>query len=125
MPIIKFDIHIPPPLRDWRQAFLEQLRSGKVLPIISNRLHDDLLLGGHKQLVEEYAEYYRVPNKSRCDIPAAAQYKTVMLEIAGAGDIVRREYLDFVKSLLVARAKLDDQDGSLTSLPCEGYSVPG
>lgn len=101
---------------DWRQAVLDQLRSGKVLPIISNRLHDDLVLGGHKQFVEDYIEYYKIPENSNSDIPAAAQYKTVMREIVGAGDFVRREYLDFAKSRLMDIAEEEDKEGLLTEL---------
>ncbi|WP_339133816.1 MAG: SIR2 family protein [Candidatus Electrothrix sp. GW3-4] len=104
---------------DWRQAVLDQLRSGKVLPIISNRFHDDLLLGGHDQLVRDYAEHYRIPHESGGDLPAAAQYKTVMREVAGAGDFIRREYLEFVKSRLMDLAEAEakkSNDNNLAGL---------
>ena len=98
----------------WRQAILEQLRSGKVLPIVSNRLCNDLLLGGHGPLVQDYAAHCAAP-PTAADLPAAAQYSTVMREVAGAGDMVKREYLDFVKSKLFDLAE-QSNDGSLTAL---------
>ncbi|MCI5124142.1 MAG: SIR2 family protein [Candidatus Electrothrix sp. AR5] len=102
--------------KDWRQAILEQLRSGKVLPIVSNHLHDDLLLAGHTELMRDYAQYHNISLHAPPDLPAAAQYNTVMRELAGAGDLVKREYLDFVKSRLMDLAEADNSDGSLTSL---------
>ncbi|OEU46811.1 MAG: hypothetical protein BA861_12935 [Desulfobacterales bacterium S3730MH5] len=93
---------------DWRQAITDQLRSGKVLPIISNRLHDDLILGGHCQLVRAYAEYHAFPLDSNPDLPEVVQYNTVMRELAGSEDIVKREYLDFVKSRLLEISEKND-----------------
>jgi hypothetical protein len=98
----------------WRQAILEQLRSGKVLPIVSNRLCNDLLLGGHEQLMQDYAALCAAP-PTVTDLPAAAHYSTVMREVAGAGDLVKREYLDFVKSKLFELVE-QSNDGSLTAL---------
>ncbi|MCI5123679.1 MAG: hypothetical protein D3925_04180 [Candidatus Electrothrix sp. AR5] len=104
---------------DWRQAVLDQLRSGKVLPIISNRFYDNLVLGGHEQLVRDYVDYYQVTPKSGHDLQAAAQYKTVMRELAGAGDFIRREYLEFVKSRLMDLAEAEakkSNDNNLAGL---------
>ena len=116
MPRIKLDAQQAVRSSDWRQVVLDQLRSGKALPIISNNFHDDLMLRGHKQLVQDYANHYNIPENSGYDLPAAVQYNTVMREVAGAADIIRREYLDFVKSRLMDRAEDENIDGSLTDL---------
>ncbi len=105
MPRIKIGVKQVARPNDWRQAVLEQLRSGKVLPIISNRFYDNLVLGGHEQLVRAYVEYYQISPESSGDLPAAAQYKTIMREVAGASDFIRREYLEFVKSRLMDQAE--------------------
>ncbi len=101
---------------DWRQAILEQLRSGKVLPIVSNRVHNNLLLGGHAELTRAYTEHHAVPAVSAASIAAAAQYNTVMRELAGAEDWVKREYLDFAKSRLLELAEAADRSGALHGL---------
>jgi hypothetical protein len=101
---------------DWRQAILEQLRSGKVLPIVSNRVHNDLLLGGHEALARAYCEHHAVPAVSAGSIAAAAQYNTIMRELAGAEDLVKREYLDFAKSRLLELTEAADSSGALSGL---------
>lgn len=115
MPRIKIGRKQQPGPGDWRQAILEQLRSGKVLPIVSNRIHDDLLLGGHEQLVLDYAEHHAFPLKT-ADLPATAQYNIIMRELAGAENLIKREYLDFAKSRLLELAEAADRSGALRSL---------
>ncbi len=97
---------------DWRQAILGQLRDGKVLPVVSNRLHNDLVLDGHDQLICDYAA--DSPDENQ-DIPSAAQYYTVMSEVEGSADFIKGEYLDFVKELLLYLIDKKD-DGTLAGL---------
>lgn len=116
MPRITIGRKQQPAPGDWRQAMLEQLRSGKVLPIVSNRVHNDLLLGGHAELTRAYTEHHAVPAGSAASIAAAAQYNTIMRELAGAEDWVKREYLDFAKSRLLELAEAADSSGAMRGL---------
>ncbi|MCI5210985.1 MAG: hypothetical protein D3910_19855, partial [Candidatus Electrothrix sp. ATG2] len=88
----------------WRRNIIEQLRDGKVLPIVGNRMHNDLLLNGHQRTVSAFrdflAEEHGYPPACIKDLalPGLARYHTIMLgfaegkRVVGAELTVKREY---------------------------------
>ncbi len=105
-------------LDSWQQAIVEELRSKKILPIVSNRLHNDLLLGGHDQLVQSYAKYVGYPFDSQSKLYKIMQYCMVMEKQGTAPPerLVKRRYLDAVKKILLAFTKIHDSTGTRKGL---------
>ncbi|MCI5143064.1 MAG: SIR2 family protein [Candidatus Electrothrix sp. ATG1] len=105
-------------LDSWQQAIVEELRSKKVLPVVSNRLHNDLLLGGHDQLVRSYAKYVRYPFDCRMKLYEITQYCMIMEKQGKSRPerIVKRRYLDAVKKILLAFTQMNDSAGTRESL---------
>ncbi|MCI5126652.1 MAG: SIR2 family protein [Candidatus Electrothrix sp. AR5] len=112
----------------WRRNIIEQLRGGKVLPIVGNRMHNDLLLDGQQQTVAAYSEFltdehgYPPACIKDLSLPGLSRYNTIMQgftegkRIVGAELTVKREYLNFVKSRLFDRAEDNDTEGTLAGL---------
>ncbi|XCN75362.1 MAG: SIR2 family protein [Candidatus Electrothrix aestuarii] len=112
----------------WRRNIIEQLREGKVLPIVGNAMHNDLLLQGHQQSVEAYrdflAEEHGYPPACIKDLslPGLARYHTIMLgsaegrRLPGAELAVKREYLNFIKNRLFDLVEASDTEGMITGL---------
>lgn len=78
-----------------------RIRAGKVTPLISNSLSNDLVLGGHNALVAGYSDYIEYPlerNKDR--LPPLIQFKNVTDEAMAEPWDLAIHYLDFIKNRL-------------------------
>ncbi|MCI5143646.1 MAG: hypothetical protein D3909_18355, partial [Candidatus Electrothrix sp. ATG1] len=112
----------------WRRNIIEQLRDGKVLPIVGNRMHNDLFLNSHQQTVSAFREFlaeeHGYPPACIKDLalPGLARYHTIMLgfaegkRVVGAELTVKREYLNFVKNRLFDLVEESDTEGILEAL---------
>ena len=47
--------------KGWKETLIDQLKQGKVLPIISNVVSNELIFGSHNDLVESWNEYIEYP----------------------------------------------------------------
>jgi len=89
----------------WKQVIINQIRDGKMLPIISNSLHNDMVLGGHRALVTNYAENAGYNFLIQRDMTAITQFLSTMGDTAASDTVVKRNYLDFVKNALFDEAE--------------------
>jgi hypothetical protein len=86
--------------KTWQQVIVDQVRAGKVLPIISNSVGNDLVLGGHQKLIEDFSDYLNYPFEDKSNLPKVTQYAGVMEEVPAGATVIRGKYLEFVKSRL-------------------------
>ena len=60
--------------KTWQQTIVDRIKVGKVVPLISNQVSNDLVLGGHEHVIEAYTAYAEYPLALR-QIASIAQFK--------------------------------------------------
>ncbi len=112
----KFDFTAVRPLpkqKSWKETIVERLKEGKVVPLLSNALLNELAFGSHAALVQGWAHYTGYPQAgAEHDLPRMAQYQSVNKAADGqVGDEVqvKEEYLLFLKAALASMAAQDPQ----------------
>jgi hypothetical protein len=98
MPLIKTGQTVV--AKTWQQTIVERIRDGRVLPVISNVVSNDLVLGGHNALAAAYAEHIRYPLADKENLPQMAQFMSVVGENVTDAQMVKEDYLNFIKSRL-------------------------
>jgi len=83
--------------------FVERVKLGQVLPLISHEGIGDLVLGGHQRLVETFAELSGYPLPDRNDLSKMARYWAIQEQKDDWG--LKSFYLDVVKTYLVDLAR--------------------
>lgn len=86
--------------RTWQQTITERIRAGKVVPLISNVVSNDLVLGGHAELVKTYATYIDYPLPENDNLTQMAQFMSVTDETATDPRVVKEDYINFIKNRL-------------------------
>ena len=86
--------------RTWQQTIIERIRAGKVVPLISNVVSDNLVLGGHQSLVEAYASFTNYPLAAQDCLAKITQFITVTDEAITDPRVVKEDYINFVKNRL-------------------------
>lgn len=89
-------------------SFLERLKSGRVVPIISGAAIADLTIGGHAQLTNRLSAYldYRLPDKDR--LVEIARFWKVQSKLHD--EDLKAEFLNFVKNFLLWTAQDEGLD---------------
>ena len=54
--------------KTWRKLIVDQVKIGKVVPIIGHTVANNFLLGGHEQMVKAFAEYLAYPKSGEDDL---------------------------------------------------------
>ncbi len=93
--------------RTWQQTIIDRIRSGKVVPLISNLVGNDLVLGGHQELVKAYAAYTNYPLTDNNCLPRMSQFISVTDESVTDPRAVKEDYLNFIKNRLFDIAEKD------------------
>lgn len=93
------------PRTDWEQVIVDQLRTGRVLPIVGNRVHDERVLGGHEAVAARFAERIDYPRDDCQDLPRVALFDSVRRDVARAETVVKRDYLNLIKNLVCDQAE--------------------
>lgn len=86
--------------RTWQQTIVERIRTGKIVPLISNVVSNNLVLGGHESLVEAYAQYINYPLADHDCLAKMAQFTNVTDESSTDPRVVKEDYINFVKNRL-------------------------
>ena len=86
--------------RTWQQTITERIRTGRVVPLISNVVSNDLILGSHQMLVGDYANYTSYPLDKAHDLSRMAQFTSVTDEGLTDPRVVKEDYINFVKNKL-------------------------
>jgi hypothetical protein len=95
--------------RTWQQTIAERIRSGKVVPVISNIVSNNLVLGGHDKLVADYAKYINYPLDDY-NLHRMAQFFSVTDENSTDPRVVKEDYINFVKNRLFDLAEAEGQN---------------
>lgn len=97
--------------KGWKEAIIDRINQGKVLPFISNNLCNELVFGNNDELIEGFAEYLDYPRPDKKDLTRIMQYQSVMLkadpEVKADDVYIKEVYLDFLKKAL---ASIADED---------------
>ncbi|MCP4699226.1 MAG: SIR2 family protein [Gammaproteobacteria bacterium] len=107
--------------KTWQQIIFEQIKSGKAMPVISNMVADECMLGGHKQLIEEYAGYLNYPLPDRCNLPQMTQFVSVTDKESKGSLEIKKDYLNFVKNRLCDIAEADNLSPNLLEEAEDGF----
>jgi hypothetical protein len=91
----------------WQQTIVDRIRAGKVVPLISQAVDYDLILGGHTALVEAYADYVQYPLTDQHNLPQMTQYKAVTDENISDAWALKTDYVNFVKNRLFDLAEAE------------------
>ena len=96
--------------RTWQQTINERIRVGKVVPVVSNVVSNNLALGGHDSLVTAYAKYTSYP-LTEFDLIRIAQFISVTDESVSDPRAVKEDYINFIKNRLYDLAESDGVSG--------------
>jgi hypothetical protein len=115
MPRIKISRKVEPdPSWSVTDRIEERIKKDEVVPLISNRVSNDLVLGGHARLGQAYADYIRYPLrdapdalKDRHDLLRMMQFKAITDERMADSWELGRDYVNFVKNRLCDIAEAD------------------
>lgn len=86
--------------KTWEQVIIDRIKIGKVVPLISNEVGNNLVLGGHRALIEAYATYINYPLPSKQLLSRMAQFVGVTGEVVSDPRVVKEDYINFVKNRL-------------------------
>ncbi len=84
--------------RTWQQTIIERIRSGRAVPLISNVVSNDLVLGSHQMVIDDYAHYTSYPLGQSDDLPDMAQFISVIDEGLTDPRVVKEDYINFIKN---------------------------
>jgi hypothetical protein len=95
----------------WQETIRDRIAmGGRVVPIISNSLTNDLAFDGHDDLVQNWAIHTGYPvSNQRHDLARMTQYESIAIAEGRRGDEVRvkERYLEFLKEVLFWIAEED------------------
>ncbi len=91
-----------------QQSLLEKINNGKIVPLISGEVINDLYLGGQKKMVEGYADYIEYPLDDRDNLLQMAKYSSVLKEMDNWQ--LKSDYLNFIKNHLYGLAQQEGLD---------------
>lgn len=92
--------------KTWQQIIVEQIKTGKALPIVSSKpANDRLLQGGHGGLLQDYAAYLQYEQSP--NLAQMTQYVSVMEKETRGSLEIKKDYLNFLKSKLFNLAEAD------------------
>jgi len=106
------------------RVIIERVKSGKMLPMISNRLHNDLYLGKHSEMVADYARQRDLEFMADKEIATLAQFSCTMGQ--SSDDLEEKlSYLEYISGRLLKLASeqkvpqnlLDDASEQVNSEP--------
>lgn len=95
-----------------KDAVINRIQDGKVVPILGNALTNELAFGSHGALIRGWARYAQYPMiDQNHDLARMAQYASVSQASDGSGDemVIKERYIDFLKAALQLRAKRDQR----------------
>lgn len=109
MPRIKISRKVEP---DQPQSIItrvkERINADRVVPLISNVVSNDLILGGHDRLSKAYADYIRYPLLDyQHDLLQMTQFKTITDKRMADSWELGQDYVNFVKNRLCDIAESD------------------
>jgi hypothetical protein len=94
----------------WQDEFARRIKAGKVVPLLSDSVGNDLVLGGHQALSEKYAADRLAYPLDDADIPQVAQFKCIIDEAMIDTRALKSDFIDFVKNRLFDIAEKDGVD---------------
>jgi hypothetical protein len=82
---------------------IDRIRQDKVVPVVSNDISYQLLLGQDTALVNSYAEYIQYPFSGQYHLSQMTQFRVVMQKEQIRDPLaLRTDYIDFIKNILYA-----------------------
>jgi hypothetical protein len=87
-------------VRDWQQTIIERIKSGRVVPIISNRVPHDLVLSGYDNTENDYRTYTHYPLLEKHDLARVSQFARVVDDNVTDPRALKEDYINFIKNRL-------------------------
>ncbi len=104
MPLLKDDESVALDLT--RLTFRDRVRAGRVVPIVSDEVIFDLVLGGYQGFVEGYARHTHHPDGAEGGIVALVKrFKHQPRERPLSDEAVRFDYLNYAKNHIYRLAR--------------------
>ncbi len=111
--------------KGWKETIIDRIHTGKVLPIISGAVSEELLFGSQETIHNNWAEYVEFPADNTAQFTQVTQYTSVMLkadpEVKADDVYIKEAYLEFLKGTLWEQADEElqeelEEDAELESL---------
>ncbi len=87
-----------------KETIISRMAQGKVLPIISNTLSNQLVFGSHEDIVESWAEYISYPFPDKLNLTRMTQYRSVLYkadpELKADDVYIKERYLEFLSRVI-------------------------
>ena len=111
-----------------KQSFVERVRTGNVVPILSNEMMADLVLAGRERFLDGYADYVAYPLPERNDLLRIAKFKAITEDLEDYD--LKFDFLNFVKNHLcdlaeaagIAEETLDEVAEEMDSLHASAFA---
>ena len=94
-----------------QQSFLEHVRAGRVIPVISDEAVVNLTLGSYTQMVEGYADLAAYPMPDRDNLTKVAKYRQLNEGLPDRA--LKSDYLTWFKSHIFFKAQEGGADADL------------
>ena len=109
MPILKKGAELT--VNSLQRSFVERIRAGRVVPVISDEALFDLVLGGQALFTKAYADYVHYPLPDKENLVRMAKFFQLKGEL---GDqTLKSDYLNYIKNHIYALAQHDATDKDL------------
>jgi hypothetical protein len=112
MPYIPKKVIWVPPTPE--ELIFEQIKVHRAIPVLGNSISNDLLLSNHRQLILDFADHVDYPLADKDNLAHITQFVTIIQAKKEVSPVlVKRDYLDFIKSRLCDLAEADRVTGDL------------
>ncbi len=92
----------------WQEQITARVRVGKLVPLISAAVGNDLVLGGQDALEEKYAKYSDYTTLDQRGLPHVAQVRSLIVERLADPLAIKEDYINFIKNHLFDLAIADN-----------------
>ena len=99
-------------------SFVQRIRAGRVVPVVSDEALADLVLGGWQNLIQGYATYAEYPLPDTDNLVKVAKYRQLFGENEQGGrglkdQALKSDYLNWVKNHIYRTAEAQGADADL------------
>ena len=97
--------------KGWKETLVDRIHQGKLLPILSHSIYDDLVFGNQDELIAGWMDYTDYSRGKEHSLAEMTQFQSVMFkadpDVRADDDYIKEIYLDF---LVKALASIADED---------------
>lgn len=94
-----------------KQSFVERIRTGNIVPVLSHAVQADIVFGGEQQLIANYAKHIAYPLEDTDNLLRMVKFRSVQDDMDSWA--LKSDYLNFLKQHLYDLGQADHVDPGL------------